>query len=110
MGRKRIFFGRWGKELVKSRLAFEPQAIEGDLIGTVMIRLQEVIDEFNLDIQLLLQVHDELSLQCGIEDRPWVILLLRWAFNVPVKIGRHTLNVPVEIKSGPNWQDCVEVK
>ena len=81
-------------------------AIQGsaaDLIKIAMLRVHHRLQREQCAARLLLQIHDELILECPIEERDQVTQLV-----LEEMCQAHPLNVELKVdaKSGPNWADC----
>lgn len=110
MGRKRMFFGRYGDQLFKEACAYVPQSTVGDILNIALVRMDNLLRESRLDAQLLLQIHDSFILQCLESDMPAIKEMLPIAFDIPVTIGRYTFTIPYDIEIGPNWGELEKVK
>jgi len=101
LGRRRIFFNRWGESVWKEGLAFIPQSTVADIVNKALVCLH------SKGVELLLQVHDSVLVQC--EDNPEVvertIRTLRECMSVPVEINGRFLTIPVDFKVGYNWEE-----
>lgn len=102
LGRQRMFFGRFGKELVKEGLAFVPQSVVADIVNQGIIALSEKW-KGNRDTELLLQVHDSVVVQTTPGRVDEVCREIHEALTVPVVIQGRTLTIPVDFKVGENW-------
>ncbi len=82
------------------------QGSAADIIKKAMIRLYRELRARGLAARLLLQVHDELVLECPREELQVLVPLLKEAME-----GAAQLLVPleVEVKVGPNWYDMEKV-
>ena len=76
------------------------QGSAADIVKKAMIAVQNEIEAKNLKAKLLLQVHDELIVECPIEECETVKTLLQTKMESVAK-----LNVPlkVSVESGENW-------
>ncbi len=83
------------------------QGSAADVIKRAMIDLAQALTQRRCEARMLLQVHDELVLECPKRELPDVTRLVR-----EVMEGAITLTVPltVAIKAGPNWLDLREVQ
>jgi len=105
-GRERIFFGRIDSALFRAAYDWICQSTVADLINQALVTLDE------LEYEVLLQVHDELVLQC--EDTPESIYLtveaVRNAMEIPLTFPNveQPLVIPADIAVGPNWFDVKE--
>jgi len=79
------------------------QGSAADLIKKAMVRLQETLDAGRTSARLLLQVHDELVLECDEKDADRTAALAKEAME-----GVAALAVPltVEVGRGRNWADA----
>jgi len=108
LGRRRYFFERWGDELFKQAYAHLPQSTIVDLLNTGLIKLH------TMGIQNLLQVHDSIVYQLPGDIRsnanvaPMTHIVE--ALKTPIIIKGRKITVPVEIKSGSNWNDLKPIK
>ncbi len=80
------------------------QGTAAELIKLAMVRLESRLRAGRYSARLLVQVHDELLLEVGINDLEPVARLLKEAME-----GAAALKVPlrVELRHGPNWADLV---
>ena len=79
------------------------QGTAADIIKLAMIELQKNLREAALEANLLLQVHDELVVECAQQDEKKLVDVLKKSMENIV-----SLKVPliVEAHSGPNWKDA----
>ena len=79
------------------------QGSSADIIKLAMINVDKKLKESDTGAKLLLQVHDELLVECPRERADEVLMLLRDEMERAVD-----LNVPlkVEAKLGENWYEC----
>ena len=82
------------------------QGTASDLIKLAMVRLRKALKDHQLQARILIQVHDELILECPETERDRVIELLRACME-----GVYPLDVAlkVEVKCGKNWADMSPV-
>ena len=104
-GRRRIFFGRWGAELHKKAVSFVPQSVIADVLNEGLVKLAGLLREEGLDAQLLLQVHDEVDLQCWKKDLWMIRGLLKEAFDISINIKGRIIKIPFRIEVGSNWDN-----
>lgn len=78
------------------------QGLAADIIKVAMVRLRERLLEAGLDARIVLQVHDELVLECAQDQADRVADLLRDTMQ-----GAYPLSVPlaVEVGRGRVWSD-----
>ena len=79
------------------------QGSSADIIKIAMINVDKKLKESGLGARLLLQVHDELLVECPREHADEVLCILRDEMETAV-----LLDVPlkVEAKCGENWYEC----
>jgi DNA polymerase-1 len=83
------------------------QATAADIIKRAMLALPAALAQAGLDASLLLQVHDELVLECRTADvQPVAAVLHR------VMADAYQLAIPlgVDVRAGSNWEDMKPVK
>jgi DNA polymerase-1 len=105
-GRKRMFFGRWGDDLLRSAYSHYPQGTIGDLCGKAMVRCYHEIElgEPSYGYELLLNVHDSIVAQCDEAHVPAAIEKMRECMNIPITVDGHTFTIPVDVAVGRNWR------
>ena len=99
-GRKRVFFDRYSDTLLREAYAYVPQSFVADYINLALAGLETELPE---GANLLLQVHDEIDLQCYPSDLELVKSLLRKHIERPIFVYTDYLTIPLDISSGPNW-------
>ncbi len=79
------------------------QGTAADIIKLAMVRVEEALRREGLQSRLILQVHDELLLECPPEEVPQAARLLQEAME-----GVITLSVPLsaEVHQGVNWAEA----
>jgi DNA polymerase-1 len=117
LGRRRYFPGfaqaSGGREAAIARARAEREAINAPIQGTAadivkkaMLALPAALEAAGLQARLLLQVHDELVLECPRKEVPAAAAVVRRvmeaAFRLSVPLG-------VEVRSGRNWEDMAAV-
>ena len=101
LGRRRVFYNRLDESMFRSAYSFLCQSLVADILGEALIELDD------LGYEILLQVHDELVIQC--DDNPKTVALsvaaVRKAMERPIKIKGvdQPLCIPAEVKVGKNW-------
>jgi DNA polymerase-1 len=109
LGRRRYFLGLKTQTNRNIRNREEREAINAPIQGTAadimkiaMLRVPNALKEANLSAKMLLQVHDELVLECPIEElKPTADLVSK------VMQDAYPLKIPLktDARSGPNWND-----
>jgi len=120
LGRRRYFPGLSGaqggpnsREAAIARARAEREAINAPIQGTAadivkqaMLNLQPALEKAGLSAKLLLQVHDELVLECPkkeVKDTARVVrAVMESAFKLDVPLG-------VEVRAGANWEEVKAV-
>ena len=101
LGRARMFFGRWGQDLVREAIAYVPQSLVSDIINLGIIN-----SFYNLppEWELILQVHDAILMQVP-EKTPHeqIVRFIKHYFEFPVEINGKQMIIPVDIKWGKTW-------
>ena len=79
------------------------QGTAADLIKKAMIAIDRQFREEGWQARLLLQVHDELVLECPVEEAGRLARVVKQAME-----GVHKLNVPLiaDVSAGANWRDA----
>ena len=104
-GRRRLFFGWWGDSLFKEAYATVPQACAVDLLCMAILRVYYQLPPSAI---ILLQVHDEIVIQCKDEDVNIVASLFKKEVEKPIIVNGDSLIIPLDIKVGKNWKELEE--
>ena len=107
-GRKRVLLGRLDQELYRSAYSFLPSAIVADIINQAFFRLDQSLPEGDFPV---LQVHDEIVVECAQDHVGQVVGLVRSECTVPIYVPEVSvpLVIPAEVSTGPNWFDQEKV-
>ena len=105
LGRKRIFFERWGPGLLRQATAFKPQETVAQILNLGLINIYEFLCSRYKDINIALQVHDSVLLEHPTEMKDFVHEKLKELMRVNLTIKGRTFYIPIDIKSGFNWRD-----
>ena len=107
-GRKRIFFGRWGHELVNEAIAYVPQSTIGDLLNLGLINCWPNLPP---GWSLLANNHDSILAQVP-EDTydDHIIKFFKHYLEIPLQVNGYTFTIPVDIKTGINWGEMKGIK
>ncbi len=107
LGRRRIFFGRLDHATYRDATAHEPQSTVGDVNNIIFTRLHQELEE---DCWPLLQVHDEVVVECPDNKIPHVIETMRRVGNIELWINKDKpLIIPLDISVGKDWSNCLGV-
>lgn len=109
LGRKRLFFGRWGEDLYRAAYAYVPQSIVGDLLNMILVDVWRAIQQTKIDMQLALQVHDEIVVQVSKDRVKRALEILSDSFRVSITVKRRSFTIPVGFKIGPNYNDLKKI-
>ena len=78
------------------------QGTAADIMKIAMINVYKKLEEENLDAKLILQVHDELIIECKIEEKEKVKKLLKECMENACKL---IVPLKVEVSEGTNWYE-----
>ncbi len=107
LGRRRYFPGLKSAQNVQVRNREEREAINAPIQGTAadimkiaMLRMSEALKKAGLSTRMLLQVHDELVLECPVDEIDAAAGIVRDAME-----GAYALDIPLqtEARCGANW-------
>ncbi len=85
------------------------QSSAADIIRIAMIKLNDLINSKKLsDAKMLLQIHDELVLECSNKNKDFVEKKLKIAMESVAKSEYHMFTIPldVNVNSGNNWDEA----
>jgi uracil-DNA glycosylase family 4 len=99
-GRRRIFFNRWNDSLVKEGLAFIPQSTVADIMNRAVVELHAC------GVELLLQVHDSVVVECKSDRVEDNVKALRRAMERELEIEGSSVRIPMDYAVGSNWEEC----
>ncbi len=106
LGRRRIFFGRFEDVTFRDAVSFEPQGTVGDLCNMIFWKTDERLDN---DCHLVLQVHDEVVVECPDSKVDDVVVIIKEASKILLWVCKDVpLLIPIDISVGDNWKDCEE--
>ena len=114
MGRKRMFFGRWNDELLRDGYSYIPQSTVADVVLKGMINIAHCLPD---GCNIVFNIHDEVVIQMPIEFKDKIVVdcrphvdmhftmaeLMIDCMSIPVEIHGRTLVIPVNVKTGKNW-------
>ena len=114
MGRKRMFFGRWNDDLLRDGYSYIPQSTVADVVLKGMINIHNCLPDgcnivFNIHDEVVIQMPIEFKDKTVVDCRPHVDMHFTMAelmidcMSIPVEIHGRTLIIPVNIKTGKNW-------
>jgi DNA polymerase-1 len=120
MGRKRMFFGRWNKAMLRDAYSYVPQSTVADICLKGMVNLYEKLPK---GCNIVFNIHDEIVIQIPAFDVPVAkrgILSLKVidgkritameklmisCMSIPITIDGKTFIIPVGVKTGMNWNE-----
>ncbi len=79
------------------------QGTAADIIKIAMVNVYRELKKSNLDARLILQVHDELIIECAKSDEQAVKALLKSQMENAASLA---VALEVSVESGNNWEDC----
>jgi len=104
LDRRRIFFDRTDSpKTFRDAYAFDPQSTVGDVCNQIFYTLYEKLPA---DCHTILQVHDEVVVECPKWRIESVVEHMKLAANIPLWINELPLVIPIDISVGDNWRDC----
>jgi uracil-DNA glycosylase family 4 len=102
-GRRIVFHDRLGAELYRAGYAWVPQSTVADITNTILLAIARHLD-------ILLQVHDSIMVQCRHDEVKDVIKEMR-AANPTIIVGGMPLKIPMDFKtSDVSWMDVKDYK
>lgn len=110
-GRKLVYYDHWGKELFKAATAGTPQSTSVDYINGGMLRVyHELVVPAKYGVQLLHQNHDSVVVQYDEGQRSRALPAIAELLVSDLKVGDHTIQIPVEAQYGHSWGSTTEYK
>jgi uracil-DNA glycosylase family 4 len=107
LGRKRTFYDRWGDQLFRDAVAYNPQSTACEHINMAAVRIApKARERWGDKVRWLLQVHDELvySVHKSVLDE--FIPLVREELSKPIKIHGRDVIIPITIQYGKDWKNA----
>ena len=78
------------------------QGTAADIMKIAMIEVNKKLEEEKLNAKLILQIHDELLIECKIEEKEEVKKILKESMENAVKLS---IPLEVEVSEADNWYD-----
>lgn len=78
------------------------QGTAADIMKIAMIEVNKKLEEEKLNAKLILQIHDELLIECKIEEKEEVKKILKESMENAVKLS---IPLEVEVSEASNWYD-----
>ena len=78
------------------------QGTAADIMKIAMIEVKKKLEEEKLNAKLILQIHDELLIECKIEEKEEVKKILKESMENAVKLS---IPLEVEVSEADNWYD-----
>ena len=78
------------------------QGTAADIMKIAMIEVNKKLEEEKLNAKLILQIHDELLIECKIEEKEEVKKILKESMENAVKLS---IPLEVEVSEADNWND-----
>jgi DNA polymerase-1 len=105
MGRKRMFFGRWNKAMLRDAYAYVPQSTVADVCLKGMVRLHGNLPKA---CDIVFNIHDEIVIQVPESPNLWLSnlkdMMIR-CMSIPLEISGKKFTIPVDVKTGMNWNE-----
>jgi len=79
------------------------QGTAADIIKLAMVRVDEALRRENLQSRLILQVHDELLLECPPDEAEHAAALLKQCMEEVIQLS---VPLTVEVHAGSNWAEA----
>ena len=99
-GRKRTFYGRLKDSTFKSAVSYIPQSTVADKLHDAT---HEIHARLPYPARIVMQLHDEIFIQCLPEQEEECKQILEDALTRPFKINGYTVSIPTDVKVGSNW-------
>lgn len=111
-GRKRLFKGPWGDELLKEAYSFPAQSTTAECINKRGVLFLYYEDGFER-VQLLNQVHDSIVFQIPL-NQPWsyhweVLNRVKQNLELPIEWQSRSFTIPADVEMGINLKDTVKL-
>lgn len=103
-GRKRVFFGWWNEELFRQAYAHVPQGSAADHINLAAIRLSNRFPK-EAEATILLQIHDELVIQCKEPYANEIAQLFKEEVERPILVNNDFMSIPLDVRIGKTWHE-----
>lgn len=108
LGRRRVFLGNYDDNMMRAALSQNPQSVVADITNRGIIKLYESLPSH---ARVVLQVHDEIVIECDEDKYEEITPLVRDALTLPIPIHGRVMTIGVDIKVGKHWaQGMKEVK
>jgi len=105
-GDKRIFYGRFGQQMVKDAVAHIAQDTVGKVINKGIVNIYNTLCKEYMDVEILLQVHDSVLIQHNEDRVKFIKEQLPLLMNVEIPLANErNFKIPIEVKSGKNWRE-----
>lgn len=106
-GRRHLFLGFFDDTTFREAFSRPPQATVAGVMLKGMIKLQGEIDsrEWQNEPLLLIQVHDEVIVECDDSDVPLIIKLMNESFSIPLTAHGKEFTIPMTTNLGQTWGD-----
>jgi len=108
-GRVRILNGKVS-DILKQALNTPIQGGAGSIINRAMVRIYDRLCNEYPSAMLLLQIHDQLIVECDESDLPGVTSLMREEMQAPVNFHHVPRSFPVDVEVGDSWGKLEEYK
>lgn len=109
LGRRRKFYKRKDDHTtIREAIAYEPQSTIGDLLNYAMLRVWLSYHPVHYPVRLLSQLHDAILIDYPEDREDELLAKTLEIMTIPFTIGDSTVVIPVDAKSGWNWEEVKE--
>jgi len=99
-GRKRHFFARINRTVLKEAYAYIPQSTVADIMHRALVSLYWSLPE---GARIALQIHDSLVVECRADQVEDVIKIMKNALEFPIIVNGKELVIPASFAVGKDW-------
>ena len=117
-GRKRKFYGQFGKELAKEMTAWEPQSTIADHANGAVCDLLGIeggvkgvykeLEKHSMG-HIINQSHDSIIVECLSANKEYCIEVMIKQMKRPLVVNGQTFTIPVDIEVGERWGEMEKV-
>ena len=101
-GRKRTFYGRLKDSTFRSAVSYIPQSTVADKLHSAT---HEIRARLPYPARIVMQLHDEIFIQCLPEQEKECKQILEDALTRPFVLNGYEVSIPTEVKTGNNWNE-----
>jgi DNA polymerase I-like protein with 3'-5' exonuclease and polymerase domains len=105
LGRKRLFLGRFGDEMLRQAVAYNPQETVCHVVNLGINNIYDTLCKDFKGVSVKLQVHDSVLIEHPPDMKHIIHSMLPGLMKVILTCYGKEFFIPIEIKSGFNWKD-----